>query len=62
MVIYDNNRRSFAVEEAKSIYAKAREPRRLAAIPPTARQYGHYFGEELEHWISLSAGWYQQYL
>ena len=62
MVIYDSNPRSFAVEEAKCIYAKAREPRCLASIPATARQYGHYFGEELEHWISLSADWYQRYL
>lgn len=62
MVIYDNNPRAFAVEEAKSIYVRARAPRCLASIPPTQRQYGHYFGEELEHWIGLAAGWYRQHL
>lgn len=62
MVIYDANPRGFAVEEGISIYQKAREPKRLATIPPTQRQYGHYFGEELEHWIGLSAEWYQQHL
>jgi len=62
MVIYDNNIRAFATEEARNIYIRAEEPKSLVAIPASSQQYGHYFGEELEHWISLSADWFHKHL
>jgi fermentation-respiration switch protein FrsA (DUF1100 family) len=62
LVIYDKNPRGHALEEALAIYEKAAEPKKLVAIGPSSRQYSHYFGEELEHWIKICADWYHEHL
>lgn len=62
MVMYDPNPRSHAPEEAEHIFASAAEPKRLVAIPPGERQYSHYAGDELEHWIKIMADFFKEHL
>ena len=62
LVVYDSNPYGHAGEQALSIYAKAREPKELVATPPSAYQYSHYQGEELQYWIDIVGCWFQGHL
>jgi uncharacterized protein len=62
LVVYDPNPHSHAPEEARHIYERASEPKQLVAIPPGERQYSHYTGAELEHWIKIVADFLKEHL
>ena len=62
LVVYDPNPRGHAGEEAHNIYARAAEPKQLVAIPAGERQYSHYAGQELEHWIKIVADFLMEHV